>query len=84
VERVDNLSPFTSSILPDTDIICKLIYFKVLRKGGSYDTILSGFYESGAGSSLRVQDECRIVYKSAMDPAYFEAKYEADIYPAKD
>jgi hypothetical protein len=32
----------------------------------------------------RVDYECRIIYKSAMDPAHFDAKYDGDIYPAKD
>ena len=28
--------------------------------------------------------ECRIVYKSAMDPAYLDGTYDVDIYPDKD
>jgi flavin reductase (DIM6/NTAB) family NADH-FMN oxidoreductase RutF len=28
--------------------------------------------------------ECKIIYKSAMNPAYFDSKYEAMLYPQKD
>lgn len=28
--------------------------------------------------------ECRIVYKSAMDPAFLDAAYDRDLYPEKD
>ena len=31
-----------------------------------------------------IQFECRIVYKSAMDPALLDAGYDKDFYPAKD
>lgn len=87
---IEKAGDFTVSVPGDK--MKKEIAFCGTKSGRDYDK----FKECGleAGSALKtvspiiqvpgIHFECRIVYKSAMDPGFLDADYNTELYPEKD
>ena len=87
---IENAADFTVSI-PSEDM-SEALTFCGTKSGRDYDKFeecnLDVADSQKVGSPIiKVSGrhyECKIVYKSAMDPAYLDEAYDVDIYPAKD
>ena len=87
---IEKAGDFTVSI-PSTDMK-KEIMFCGTKSGRDYDKFKECRLEASASRKVTtpiintpgLHYECRIVYKSAMDPAYLDKKYDEDLYPKKD
>ena len=87
---IETASDFTVSI-PSGDM-AEALTFCGTKSGRDYDKFEKCNLELADGQKvispiIRVPGlhyECRIIYKSAMDPAHFDPKYDGDIYPARD
>jgi flavin reductase (DIM6/NTAB) family NADH-FMN oxidoreductase RutF len=87
---IENAADFTVSI-PATDMADELTFCGT-RSGRDYDKFKACKLEPVAGQAVvspiiklaGLHYECKIIYKSALDPAYFDPDYEPEIYPAKD
>lgn len=87
---IEKAGDFTVSI--PTDKMKKEIAFCGTKSGRDYDKfkecgLVAGAAQKTASPIVQVPGihfECRIVYKSAMDPALLDAVYKKDLYPEKD
>ena len=70
----------------------KEIAFCGTKSGRDYDKfkecgLVAGAAQTSVSPIIQVPGihfECKIVYKSAMDPAFLDAGYDKDLYPEKD
>ena len=87
---IENAADFTVSV-PSTDMAEALIFCGT-KSGRDYNKFEACNLQVAAGQKVGspiikipgIHYECKIVYKSAMDPAYLDGTYDTDIYPAKD
>ena len=87
---IEKAADFTVSI--PRDKMKKEIAFCGTKSGRDYDKFMECSLVPGAAQKTvspiiqvpGVHFECKIVYKSAMDPAFLNAGYNKDLYPEKD
>jgi len=87
---IENAADFTVSI-PAEDM-AEALTFCGTKSGRDYDKFeacnLQVMDSQKVGTPIiktrGLHYECKIVYKSAMDPAYLDEAYDTEIYPAKD
>ena len=87
---IEQAADFTVSVPKDK--MTKEIGFCGTKSGRDYDKFKEcGLTEGSAQKTVSpvinvsgIHFECKIIYKSAMDPAFLDAAYNEKIYPEKD